>query len=122
MGHIALAAPISTHILTRRMTQPLFCSCAALRISTHILTRRMTHGDRWKTGTAKISTHILTRRMTKSQHYRHIYCDISTHILTRRMTAILNKNNPFKITYYINNNHFLSIVDIFFHFHICFQA
>ena len=46
--------------------------------------------------------------------------DISTHILTRRMTAILNKNNLFKITYYINNKHFISIVDIFFHFHIYF--
>ncbi len=45
---------------------------------------------------------------------------ISTHILTRRMTAILNKNNLFKITYYINNEHFISIVDIFFHFHIYF--
>ena len=45
---------------------------------------------------------------------------ISTHILARRMTAILNKNNLFKITYYINNKHFISIVDIFFHFHIYF--
>ena len=47
------------------------------------------------------------------------YC-ISTHILTKRMTAILNKNNLFKIAYYINNKHFISIVDIFFHFHIYF--
>ena len=46
--------------------------------------------------------------------------NISTHILARRMTAILNKNNLFKITYYINNKHFISIVDIFFHFHIYF--
>ena len=45
---------------------------------------------------------------------------ISTHILTKRMTAILNKNNLFKIAYYINNKHFISIVDIFFHFHIYF--
>ena len=52
----------------------------------------------------------------------YIQCcfNISTHILTRRMTAILNKNNLFKITYYINNKHFISIVDIFFHFHIYF--
>ena len=42
--------------------------------------------------------------------------DISTHILTRRMTAILNKNKLFKITYYINNKQFISIVDIFFIF------
>ena len=46
--------------------------------------------------------------------------NISTHILTKRMTAILNKNNLFKIAYYINNKHFISIVDIFFHFHIYF--
>ncbi len=45
---------------------------------------------------------------------------ISTHILTKRMTAILNKNNLFKIAYYISNKHFISIVDIFFHFHIYF--
>lgn len=45
---------------------------------------------------------------------------ISTHILTKRMTAILNKNNLFEIAYYINNKHFISIVDIFFHFHIYF--
>ena len=48
------------------------------------------------------------------------YLVISTHILTKRMTAILNKNNLFKIAYYINNKHFISIVDIFFHFHIYF--
>ena len=46
--------------------------------------------------------------------------NISTHILTKRMTAILNKNNLFEIAYYINNKHFISIVDIFFHFHIYF--
>lgn len=46
--------------------------------------------------------------------------NISTHILTKRMTAILNKNNLFKIAYYISNKHFISIVDIFFHFHIYF--
>ena len=56
-------------------------------------------------------------QMTKTGSWR-----ISTHILTKRMTAILNKNNLFKIAYYINNKHFISIVDIFFHFHIYFQA
>ena len=67
-----------------------------------------------------ISTHILTKRMTS---YYEVLCyleNISTHILTKRMTAILNKNNLFKIAYYINNKHFISIVDIFFHFHIYF--
>ena len=87
----------------------------------------------------KISTHILARRMTSSvcyvdfsaQHFNShprkeddfssmsqppSQYDISTHILARRMTAILNKNDSFKITYYINNKHFISIVDIFFIF------
>ena len=68
----------------------------------------------------KISTHILTKRMTIGEDERMKYKDISTHILTKRMTAILNKNNLFKIAYYINNKHFISIVDIFFHFHIYF--
>ena len=49
-----------------------------------------------------------------------VFFKISTHILTKRMTAILNKNNLFEIAYYINNKHFISIVDIFFHFHIYF--
>lgn len=57
--------------------------------------------------------------MAMQYYYDHYMC-ISTHILTKRMTAILNKNNLFKIAYYINNKHFISIVDIFFHFHIYF--
>ena len=67
-----------------------------------------------------ISTHILTKRMTKEVFEHNCEICISTHILTKRMTAILNKNNLFKIAYYINNKHFISIVDIFFHFHIYF--
>ena len=67
-----------------------------------------------------ISTHILTKRMTMSGKIPKSADIISTHILTKRMTAILNKNNLFKIAYYINNKHFISIVDIFFHFHIYF--
>ena len=67
-----------------------------------------------------ISTHILTKRMTELAQYQDYEEYISTHILTKRMTAILNKNNLFKIAYYINNKHFISIVDIFFHFHIYF--
>ena len=91
-----------------------------------------------------ISTHILTKRMTFLQRSRRLSVSyfnshpheedddrgrfrggrkvISTHILTKRMTAILNKNNLFKIAYYISNKHFISIVDIFFHFHIYFYA
>ena len=67
-----------------------------------------------------ISTHILTKRMTLCVYTTICNIGISTHILTKRMTAILNKNNLLKIAYYISNKHFISIVDIFFHFHIYF--
>ena len=67
-----------------------------------------------------ISTHIPARRMTKLRDTNIPTKVISTHIPARRMTAILNKNNLFKITYYVNNKHFISIVDIFFYFHIYF--
>ena len=110
-------------------------------ISTHILTKRMTGGHSPRLQEHYISTHILTKRMTgadgSSECYEYFNSHpheeddyfnesvdclliISTHILTKRMTAILNKNNLFKIAYYINNKHFISIVDIFFHFHIYF--
>ena len=113
---------ISTHILTRRMTE-VEALCELLNIiSTHILTRRMT--------TIQVSNPLQLFYFNSHPHEEddtdraiiQLYHTISTHILTRRMTAILNKNNPFKITYYINNKHFISIVDIFFHFHIYFQA
>ena len=89
-------------------------------ISTHILTKRMTFGRTVDLLVRIISTHILTKRMTTHRCSKKIQHIISTHILTKRMTAILNKNNLFKIAYYINNKHFISIVDIFFHFHIYF--
>ena len=89
-------------------------------ISTHILARRMTIVPVKIGGFEIISTHILARRMTRRNRSDESGTNISTHILARRMTAILNKNNLFKITYYINNKHFISIVDIFFHFHIYF--
>ena len=133
---------ISTHILTRRMTMVVARLTSSLlhfnshphkeddfryliaseneNISTHILTRRMT-SMLFALGTfTYISTHILTRRMTLPKVQKLLETSISTHILTRRMTAILNKNTLFKITFYINNRHFISIVDIFFHFHIYF--
>ena len=132
---------ISTHILTKRMTHLLLLELPVLYISTHILTKRMTS---WKFAVcnwSRISTHILTKRMTCYHNSTSPLCYfnshpheeddnttdwnitiifISTHILTKRMTAILNKNNLFKIAYYISNKHFISIVDIFFHFHIYF--
>ena len=133
---------ISTHILTKRMTtrpsreqwkQQHFNSHPheeddssrgdlhrRTGISTHILTKRMTCRDRRTDTQRSISTHILTKRMTFPVRSLYGPPCISTHILTKRMTAILNKNNLFKIAYYISNKHFISIVDIFFHFHIYF--
>ena len=48
------------HIATTRINTVLF------KISTHILTKRMTEFDRKDTGKTDISTHILTKRMTIS--------------------------------------------------------
>ena len=57
-------------------------------ISTHILTRRMTNKDDTLDTLFNISTHILTRRMTAIVIPFMRGEDISTHILTRRMTHI----------------------------------
>ena len=78
---------ISTHILTRRMTKATPEDMIRVNISTHILTRRMTEPTQHKTGFSDISTHILTRRMTESNRCGMRRNDISTHILTRRMTG-----------------------------------
>ena len=89
-------------------------------ISTHILTKRMTH---FRIPLSFHQSFQLTSSRRGWQQFLEIFKSstvISTHILTKRMTAILNKNNLFKIAYYINNKHFISIVDIFFHFHIYF--
>ena len=133
---------ISTHILTKRMTPYVLRSGFRCNISTHILTKRMTptvytvplHFSHFNSHpheeddrrqevidyVINISTHILTKRMTLCVYTTICNIGISTHILTKRMTAILNKNNLLKIAYYISNKHFISIVDIFFHFHIYF--
>ena len=97
-AYIPTVIYISTHILTKRMTLPLlFCLFHLFHFNSH--PHEEDDGiSQWK--------------------FNGI--NISTHILTKRMTAILNKNNLFKIAYYINNKHFISIVDIFFHFHIYF--
>ena len=103
------------HIATTMINTVLF------KISTHILTKRMTSlvmGGIWEQQYFNSHPHeeddlYVGQKMVK-------WLEISTHILTRRMTAILNKNNLFKITYYINNRYNRSIVDIFFHFHIYF--
>ena len=105
---------ISTHILTRRMTQYKFQILCSFFISTHILTRRMTIPPVPIFRKENISTHILTRRMTASlifSLYQHAYFNshpheeddcisnsyrlnyrISTHILTRRMTGTLDED------------------------------
>ena len=57
-------------------------------ISTHILTKRMTEIRYRKENYMNISTHILTKRMTKSGSIMFSKKDISTHILTKRMTVL----------------------------------
>ena len=133
---------ISTHILTKRMTSfYLFNASNARYFNSHpheeddslfyiyssLLTYFNSHPheeDDYMFFSfiicMRISTHILTKRMTLTPVILSYASNISTHILTKRMTAILNKNNLFKIAYYISNKHFISIVDIFFHFHIYF--
>ena len=95
------------------------CQCR-ITISTHILTKRMTTIFLMSTS---VGMYFNSHPHEEDDELNDVYSGfvtISTHILTKRMTAILNKNNLFKIAYYINNKHFISIVDIFFHFHIYF--
>ena len=99
---------ISTHILTKRMTEWI-CYCwrnrtfqltssrrgwrtskrnsfSGRRISTHILTKRMTASILYGCISTYISTHILTKRMTARYKILPEDTYISTHILTKRMT------------------------------------
>ena len=55
---------ISTHILTKRMTEAKAMIEEASDISTHILTKRMTLFPSFQLHPETISTHILTKRMT----------------------------------------------------------
>ena len=114
---------ISTHILTKRMTQSSLNHYMYLHISTHILTKRMTITSFLIFVALEISTHILTKRMTvlfcslrpyilfqltssrRGWRFCPIECTtrhaISTHILTKRMTmqACPNKYNlTFQLT------------------------
>ena len=77
---------ISTHILTKRMTELNEARKNYGSISTHILTKRMTIFNISKLCCAVISTHILTKRMTTSLVSYGGSGNISTHILTKRMT------------------------------------
>ena len=112
---------ISTHILTKRMTG----SVVRYRLIKNDFNSHPHEEDDQHLSQSPFSYRIF--QLTSSRrgwHSANVLCvaggKISTHILTKRMTAILNKNNLFKIAYYINNKHFISIVDIFFHFHIYF--
>ena len=106
-----MLSDISTHILTRRMTELNEARKNYGSISTHILTKRMTIFNISKLCCAVISTHILTKRMTVyhafwiprcifqltssrrgwllNPYYQALGINISTHILTKRMTDSL---------------------------------
>ena len=60
---------ISTHILTKRMTDYALRLLIAKNISTHILTKRMTSTTSPISSLQLISTHILTKRMTVTVWY-----------------------------------------------------
>ena len=78
---------ISTHILTKRMTQLNTGLAKSSWISTHILTKRMTLRYGGQQRGSGISTHILTKRMTLRYGGQQRGSGISTHILTKRMTC-----------------------------------
>ena len=59
-----------------------------INISTHILTKRMTEVIERLHGSDLISTHILTKRMTLLAMIYALQKLISTHILTKRMTLL----------------------------------
>ena len=55
---------ISTHSLTRRLTNTTYTSQIYMTISTHSLTRRLTGNQAEFDRRVQISTHSLTRRLT----------------------------------------------------------
>ena len=64
---------ISTHSLTRRLTNTDFLYCQFESISTHSLTRRLTYGYVCYKQFYNISTHSLTRRLTLLRRGRRLY-------------------------------------------------
>ena len=110
------AGCISTHILTKRMTDSERRREWINHISTHILTKRMTDNGtmielqekyfnshpheeddtvrRWNHLAICISTHILTKRMTRCCVHERGMGSISTHILTKRMTQQIYDTLP----------------------------
>ena len=57
-------------------------------ISTHSLTKRLTEIVRLSEECEKISTHSLTKRLTVVVDYAMEYTSISTHSLTKRLTML----------------------------------
>ena len=60
-----------------------------VHISTHSLTRRLTDLHIHQSNSGTISTHSLTRRLTVSPYSAFFVTEISTHSLTRRLTPVL---------------------------------
>ena len=93
-------------------------------ISTHILTKRMTEKPLPGIRKEHISTHILTKRMTVSLSTYTSYIEISTHILTKRMTVVVI-SHQFTITFQLTSSrrgwhpgHLMALVDsIYFNSH-----
>ena len=82
----SLYRPISTHILTRRMTSHLHLqNLNHLYFNSHPHKEDDSHPPTQQR-LDSISTHILTRRMTVAAEKNFENRVISTHILTRRMT------------------------------------
>ena len=60
-------------------------------ISTHSLTKRLTEIVRLSEECEKISTHSLTKRLTVVVDYAMEYTSISTHSLTKRLTITIQE-------------------------------
>mgnify|MGYP001661843136 CR=1 FL=1 len=108
------ARPLSTHILTRRMTFDICDFEQLIFLSTHILTRRMTSFHFSTSSIMSFNSHphkeddcsMFCTSLSVNSFNSHPHKEddassacscqqmhgLSTHILTRRMTAILNKN------------------------------
>ena len=103
---------ISTHSLTKRLTNGVQVPHIFRNISTHSLTKRLTacqylqkplksyfnsqpheEADPWISADwtyAYISTHSLTKRLTFNASGLLSWCSISTHSLTKRLTVVWN--------------------------------
>ncbi len=77
------------------------CMILTILISTHSLTRRLTNTTYTSQIYMTISTHSLTRRLTGDSSDRIFHNVISTHSLTRRLTGlflIVFRKNLFQLT------------------------